>query len=106
MNNINFKQAIDVKPPFDLDKQLTSYKNLIQSVFILIFLAILLLLLNPNGFNKALGYEMFITGPILLLLAFLISWSTIIWLYSRISFIVLTLFLLISEMIFSIQTRS
>ena len=73
MNNINFKQAIDVKPPFDLDKQLSSYKNLIQSVFILIFLAIILLVLNPNGFNKALGYEMFITGPILMLLAFLIK---------------------------------
>jgi hypothetical protein len=73
MNNINFKQTIDVKPLFDLDKQLNSYKILIQSLFVLIFIAIFLLVLNPNGFNKAFGYEIFITGPILFILAFLIK---------------------------------
>jgi hypothetical protein len=72
MNNINFKQTIDVKPPLGLDKQLTSYNILIQSLFALFFLVIILLGVNPDGFNKAFGYEMFITGPILLLLAFLI----------------------------------
>lgn len=72
MNNINFKQTIDVKPPLSLDKQLTSYSILIQSLFALIFLVIILLAVNPDGFNKAFGYELFITGPILLLLAFLI----------------------------------
>ena len=73
MNNINFKQRIDVKPPFDLAKQLNSYNILIQSLFVLIFLVIILLVFNPNGFNKAFGYEIFITGPILLILAFLIK---------------------------------
>jgi hypothetical protein len=73
MNKINFKQAIDVKPLFDLDKQLNSYKILIQSLFVLIFISIFLLVLNPNGFNKAFGYEFFITGPILFILAFLIK---------------------------------
>jgi hypothetical protein len=73
MNNINFKQRTDVKPPFDLDKQLNSYNILIQSLFFLIFLVIILLLFNPSGFNKAFGYEIFITGPILLILAFLIK---------------------------------
>ena len=42
MNNINFKQTIDVKPPLSLDKQLTSYSILIQSLFALIFLVIIL----------------------------------------------------------------
>lgn len=73
MNNINFKQTIDVKPPFSLDKQLTSYSILIQSLFVLIFIAIFLLILNPNGFNKAFGYEIFITGPILFILSILIK---------------------------------
>ena len=73
MNNINLKQTIDVKPPFDLAKQLNSYNILIQSLFFLIFLVIILLLFNPSGFNKAFGYEIFITGPILLILAFLIK---------------------------------
>ena len=69
MNNINS----NLKQTIDLDKQLSSYNILIQSLFVLIFLVIILLVVNPNGFNKAFGYELFITGPILLLLTFLIK---------------------------------
>ena len=66
MNNTNLKQTIG------LDKQLMSYNILIQSIFVLIVLVIILLGVNPNGFNKAFGYEIFITGPILYILAILI----------------------------------
>jgi len=44
------------------------------SVFILfIILMVILMVTNKNGFNKLFGYEIFITGPILLLVAFLIK---------------------------------
>jgi len=56
-----------------LEQVLTSYNVLIAFLFLFIFLVILLFILNPNGFNKSLGYEFFITGPVLMLLGYLIK---------------------------------
>ena len=56
-----------------LEQVLKSYNILILLLFLFIILLIVLFLLNPNGFNKSFGTEAFITGPILLLLSFLIK---------------------------------
>ena len=34
---------------------------------------VILMVTNRKGFNKSFGYEIFITGPILLLVAFLVK---------------------------------
>jgi hypothetical protein len=57
---------------FNLESALNSYKILSSLLTILIFLIILLYIRNPNGFNKLFGYEVFITGPILLIISILI----------------------------------
>ena len=66
MNTTNLNQSLS------LEKVLTSYNILIVVVIAFIFLMILLMKTNNKGFNKAFGYQIFITGPILLLFAFLI----------------------------------
>ena len=58
---------------FSLEEVLTSYNILIGVVILFIILMILMLKTNSEGFNKAFGYQIFITGPILLLFAFLIK---------------------------------
>ena len=56
-----------------LEQVLKSYNILITFLFLFIVLVIVLFLINPNGFNKLFGTEIFITAPILFLLAFLIK---------------------------------
>lgn len=56
-----------------LEQMLKSYNILITFIFLFIVLVIVLYLINPNGFNKLFGTEIFITGPILFLLGFLIK---------------------------------
>jgi len=56
-----------------LEQVLNSYNILITFLLIFIVLVIILFLVNPNGFNKSFGTEIFVTGPILLLLTFLIK---------------------------------
>jgi len=56
-----------------LEQVLKSYNILITFLFLFIVLVIVLFLINPNGFNKLFGTEIFITGPILFLLSFLIK---------------------------------
>lgn len=61
------------KIPISLDYVLNSYNILISCLGLFIFLVIMMLILNPKGFNTIFGYEVFITGPILLLLVILIQ---------------------------------
>jgi len=56
-----------------LEHLLKSYNVLMAFIFMLIFLVIILLIVNPNGFNKLFGNEIFITGPVLIFLAYLIK---------------------------------
>ena len=56
-----------------LEKGLLSYNIMIFCFIIFIILMIVLMFTNKQGFNKSFGYEIFITGPILLLVAFLIK---------------------------------
>ena len=56
-----------------LEQVLKSYNILITFLFLFIVLVIVLFLINPNGFNKLFGTEIFITAPILFLLSFLIK---------------------------------
>ena len=56
-----------------LEQVLKSYNILITFLFLFIVLVIVLFLINPNGFNKLFGTEIFITAPILFILAFLIK---------------------------------
>ena len=64
--------TINSKKPLSLEQILQSY-----NVFIIFFIAFILLMIimvkkNSKGFNKTFGYEIFITGPILLLFSFLL----------------------------------
>ncbi len=61
------------KIPLSLEQVLVSYN--ILSIFLIIFIILMVVLLqtNPKGFNKAFGYQIFITGPILVILSFLIK---------------------------------
>lgn len=61
------------KTPLSLEQVLVSYKLMIILIIIFIILMVLLMIRNINGFNKLFGYEIFITGPIILLIAFLIK---------------------------------
>jgi hypothetical protein len=56
-----------------LEKVLVSYDILTACLFLFFILIIVLKFVNPKGFNKILGYEIFITGPILLFFAFIIK---------------------------------
>ena len=55
---------------FTLEDQLNAYKALISILVAFTFLIILLYVVNPNGFTKFLGYETFITVPILIFIAY------------------------------------
>lgn len=59
--------------PLSLEEVLTSYNILIGVVILFIFLMILMIKTNSEGFNKAFGYQIFITAPILLLFAFFVK---------------------------------
>jgi hypothetical protein len=56
-----------------LEKDLTSYSLLTLCLVFLCIIILLLFIFNPKGFNSILGYEILITGPILLLVSYLIK---------------------------------
>lgn len=58
-----------------LEDQIKSYKLLIIGIFVTIIGVIVLYASNPTGFNKTFGYEFFVTGPILLLISFLVMFT-------------------------------
>ena len=58
--------------PLSLDKVLVSYNFMILFFVVFIVLTSILMATNKKGFNKLFGYEIFITGPILLVVAYLI----------------------------------
>lgn len=64
---------LNLKTPLTLEQVLSSYNLLILFIILFIFLVLVLFNVNRKGFNNSLGYESFVTGPILLLLAFLIK---------------------------------
>lgn len=49
------------------------YTATISILMVFIFITILLVCLNPKGFNTVFGYEIFITAPVLLLTVFLVK---------------------------------
>jgi len=61
------------KTPLSLEQVLVSYNIMIILFIIFIILMFVLMVTNKNGFNKSFGYEIFITGPILLLVAYLVK---------------------------------
>ena len=61
------------KPPISLEQVLVSYNLLILILILFVILMILLLATNRKGFNKIFGYEIFITGPMIILIFFLIK---------------------------------
>ena len=61
------------KTPLSLEQVLVSYNIMIMFFIIFIILMVVLMVTNRKGFNKSFGYEIFITGPILLLVAFLVK---------------------------------
>ena len=61
------------KTPLSLEQVLISYNVMIIFIIIFVILMIILVLTNKKGFNKSFGYEIFITGPILLIVAYLIK---------------------------------
>ena len=70
----NSPTTINIDPTsLTLAKDLLSYKFLIFAIFTFLVVAIILHIFNPKGFNATFGYEMFLTAPLLLLLAFLIK---------------------------------
>ncbi len=73
MDKTNTNTKMNVKAPLSLEQVLSSYNLLILFIVLFIFLVLVLFNVNRKGFNNAFGYEAFITGPILLLLAFLIK---------------------------------
>jgi hypothetical protein len=62
-----------IKKTQSLEQVLVSYDILTACLFLFFILILVLKFVNPNGFNKILGYEIFITGPILLFFAFIIK---------------------------------
>jgi len=56
-----------------LEQMLKSYNTLILFLFLLIILVIVLYFVNPTGFNKTFGTEIFVTTPIMIVLGFLIK---------------------------------
>ena len=63
----------NIKKTQSLEQVLVSYDILTACLFIFLILIIVLKFVNPKGFNKILGYEIFITGPLLLFFAFIIK---------------------------------
>ena len=61
------------KTPLSLEQVLVSYNIMIIFFIVFVILMVVLMVTNSKGFNKYFGYEIFITGPILLLVAFLIK---------------------------------
>ena len=61
------------KIPLSLEQVLVSYNILTMFLMIFIILMVILLQTNPKGFNKYFGYQIFISGPILVILSFLIK---------------------------------
>jgi hypothetical protein len=61
------------KTPLSLEQVLVSYNLMIIFFFIFIILMVVLMVTNQKGFNMSFGYEIFITAPILLLVAYLIQ---------------------------------
>ena len=59
--------------PLSLEQVLVSYNQLIFIFFLFIILMVILLATNQKGFNKSFGYQIFITGPILIIITFLIK---------------------------------
>ena len=65
---------MNIDPPsLTLEKGLTSYSFLILFLFLLCIIILLVLIFNPKGLTMALGYEILITYPTILLLAYLIK---------------------------------
>ena len=64
---------MDTKTPLSLEHILLSYNLLILFLIIFVILVIVLMVKNYNGFNKLFGYEIFITGPMLVLLSIIIK---------------------------------
>lgn len=76
MDNILFNNNMEtptIKKTQSLEKLLVSYDIFTACLFLFFILIIILKFTNPNGFNKILGYEIFITGPILLFFAFIVK---------------------------------
>ena len=61
------------KTPLSLEQVLVSYNIMITFFIVFIILMVVLMVTNKKGFNKSFGYEIFLTGPILLLVAYLIK---------------------------------
>jgi hypothetical protein len=59
--------------PLSLEQVLVSYNIMITFFIVFIILMVVLMVTNKKGFNKSFGYEIFLTGPILLLVAYLIK---------------------------------
>ena len=62
-----------VPPSITLDKDLSSYNLLILFFFLFCIIVVLLYIFNPKGLTKVFIYEMALTAPLLLLLAFLVK---------------------------------
>ena len=64
---------MDTKPinnEKSLIEMLNSYNILITILFLFLFLVPTIYILNPKGFNKFLGYEIFITLPLLAIIIY------------------------------------
>ena len=61
------------KSSLSLEQVLLSYNLLMLFLIVFVILVILLMVKNIKGFNKIFGYEIFITGSILIFFAFLIK---------------------------------
>lgn len=61
------------KTPLSLEQVLFSYNILITLFIIFIILMVVLMMTNMKGFNRSFGNEVFITGPFLLLVAYIIK---------------------------------
>jgi hypothetical protein len=70
---VYYMDTKNLKPPLSLEQILSSYNLLI--IFFVLFICLMIIMLHTNnkGFNKAFGYQIFITAPILLLFTFLIK---------------------------------
>ena len=64
---------MDKSIPISLEQVLVSYNLLILILILFLFLMLLLVITNIKGFNKIFGYEIFITGPMIILIFFLIK---------------------------------
>jgi len=66
-------ETTKIKTQLSLEQVLMSYNVMIIIFFVFLALMILLMVTNKKGFNKSFGYQIFITGPILILITFLIK---------------------------------